>query len=63
MIEERILARYGEMLAAGALPRRPRAPREAAEDEADLALREGDTHHAMPPAGAPHGPRPAAPGA
>jgi stage V sporulation protein G len=61
MIEERVLARYGEMLAAGAQPRRPRAPREAAEDEADLAFREQQALPA-PPAGA-RGPQPAAPGA
>ena len=52
MIEERILARYGEILAAGALPKKLRAPREAAEDESDLAFREGDTPAAIPPVAA-----------
>ena len=63
MIEERILARYGEMLAAGALPKKLRAPREAAEDESDLTFREGDRPDAIPPVAAWRGPRPAAPGA
>ncbi len=37
MIEERVLARYEEVLSSGDVPRRPRRPREA-EEAADAAL-------------------------
>lgn len=46
MIEERILAKYEELLASGMAPRRARKPREAAEEEAHRAFRESGT---LPP--------------
>lgn len=55
MIEERILAKYEELLASGMPPRRMRKPREAAEEEAHRAFGEAA---ALPPAEARWADRP-----
>ncbi len=64
MIEEKVLAKYEEALAAGLPARGRRRPREAAEEQQDRAFRPAAAESAPPAEGLPPaGPRPGAPGA
>ncbi len=60
MIEEKVLAKYEEVLAAGSETRRLRRPREAEEAAAEPAVSDGSPAIPSPPA--PHAPRPGLPG-